>query len=186
MRDTSARIQKTKSAISEALVALIENNNYADITVREIAAVCNISRRTIYRHFKTKDEILSYGFRSCVAKLADHISLREENDLHELCLAYFRFWEDNIARLQMMSNAGVLFSFGPEFDRLVNVMADRLLGNASLSDMSPSQISLFRYRFAYETAGFWQITLIWSMEEPRRSPEEMASIMELIVADNRQ
>lgn len=185
MRDTSARIQKTKNAISEALVSLIRNNSYEEITVQEIAAVCNISRRTIYRHFKTKDEILSYGFRSCVAKLTDHISLSEDNDLHKLCLAYFRFWEENMDRLQMMSDAGVLFSFGPEFDSLVNVMADRLLGSTSLSGMTPSEISLFRYRFSYETAGFWQVTLLWSLEEPRRSAEEMASITERILGNIR-
>lgn len=185
MRDTSARIQKTKDAISEALVFLIGNNSYEEITVQEIAAVCNISRRTIYRHFKTKDEILSYGFRSCVAKLADSISLREDNDIHKLCLAYFRFWEENMDRLQMMSDAGVLFSFGPEFDSLVNVMADRLLGSSSISGMTPSEISLFRYRFSYETAGFWQVTLLWSREEPRRSAEEMASIMVSIVENIR-
>ena len=75
MRDTSARIKKTKDSIAEALVSLIENNNYNEITIQEIASECNISRRTIYRHFKTKNEILSYSFRSCVLKLADYISL---------------------------------------------------------------------------------------------------------------
>ena len=177
MRDTSARILKTKNAISEALVSLIENNDYSEITVQEIAAVCNISRRTIYRHFKTKDEILSYGFRSCVGRLADHISLSEDNDLHKLCLSYFKFWEENMDRLLMMSEAGVLFSFGPEFDSLVTVMADRIPASPAYSALTPSEISYFRYRFAYEAAGFWQITLLWSREDNRRSAEEMASVM---------
>ena len=177
MRDTSARKAKTKDAISEALVSLIKDNDYSEITVQEIAAVCNISRRTIYRHFKTKDEILSYGFRSCVAKLFDHITLRDTSDLHSLCLSYFKFWEENMDRLLMMSEAGVLFSFGPEFDSLVTLMADRMLASPAYLALTPSEISFFRYRFAYEAAGFWQITLIWSREDHRRSAEEMASVM---------
>lgn len=185
MRDTSARMKQTKDSIAESLVSLIENNNYDEITIQEVASGCNISRRTIYRHFRTKDEILSYSFRSCLIKLADYISLQDTKDLHKLCLTYFKFWEENMDRLIMMNDAGVLFRFGSEFDSLVSVIADRMLSRASGVPLSPEEISMFRYKFAYETAGFWQITEIWSQEQPRRSAEEMAEIMVKIVENNR-
>ena len=185
MRDTSARMKQTKDSIAESLVSLIENNNYDEITIQEVASGCNISRRTIYRHFRTKDEILSYSFRSCLIKLADYISLQDTKDLHKLCLTYFKFWEENMDRLIMMNDAGVLFRFGSEFDSLVSVIADRMLSRASSAPLSPEEISMFRYKFAYETAGFWQITEIWSQEQPRRSAEEMAEIMVKIVENNR-
>ncbi len=185
MRDTSARMKQTKDSIAESLVSLIENNNYDEITIQEVASGCNISRRTVYRHFWTKDEILSYSFRSCLIKLADYISLQDTKDLHKLCLTYFKFWEENMDRLIMMNDAGVLFRFGSEFDSLVSVIADRMLSRASGVPLSPEEISMFRYKFAYETAGFWQITEIWSQEQPRRSAEEMAEIMVKIVENNR-
>lgn len=185
MRDTSARMKQTKDSIAESLVSLIENNNYDEITIQEVASGCNISRRTVYRHFRTKDEILSYSFRSCLIKLADYISLQDTKDLHKLCLTYFKFWEENMDRLLMMNDAGVLFRFGSEFDSLVSVIADRMLSRASGAPLSPEEISMFRYKFAYETAGFWQITEIWSQEQPRRSAEEMAEIMVKIVENNR-
>lgn len=185
MRDTSTRMKQTKDSIAESLVSLIENNNYDEITIQEVASGCNISRRTIYRHFRTKNEILSYSFRSCLIKLADYISLQDTKDLHKLCLTYFKFWEENMDRLLMMNDAGVLFRFGSEFDSLVSVIADRMLSRASSAPLSPEEISMFRYKFAYETAGFWQITEIWSQEQPRRSAEEMAEIMVKIVENNR-
>ena len=185
MRDTSARMKQTKDSIAESLVSLIENNNYDEITIQEVASGCNISRRTVYRHFRTKDEILSYSFRSCLIKLADYISLQDTKDLHKLCLTYFKFWEENMDRLIMMNDAGVLFRFGSEFDSLVSVIADRMLSRASSAPLSPEEISMFRYKFAYETAGFWQITEIWSQEQPRRSAEEMAEIMVKIVENKR-
>lgn len=186
MRDTSVRLKQTKDAIAEALVALIETNNYNEITIQEIASGCNISRRTVYRHFKTKDEILRYSFRSCLQKLADYISLSDTQDLHKLCLTYFKFWEENMDRLLMMNDAGVLFSFGSEFDAIVIVIADRMMSRSSEAPLSPEELSLFRYRFAYETAGFWQVTELWSQENPRRSAEEMAMVMVRIVENNKQ
>ncbi len=180
MRDTSARMKHTKDAIAESLVALIENNNYDEITIQEVAAGCNISRRTVYRHFKTKDEILRYSFRTCLQKLADYISLSDTNDLHKLCLTYFKFWEENIDRLLMMNNAGVLFSFGSEFDSIVSVIADKMMSRSEVP-FSPYELNIFRYRFEFETAGFWQVTELWSQESPRRSAEEMAAIMVNII-----
>ena len=35
----------------------------------------------------------------------------------------------------------------------------------------------YKFHFAYRTAGFWHVTEVWSREEPRRSPEEMAKVM---------
>lgn len=184
MRDTSTRIKKTKDSIAEALVSLIEHNDYSEITIQEIAAICNISRRTVYRHFKTKDEILSYSFRSCVVKLADYISFQDTMDLHELCLTYFKFWEENIDRLIMMREAGVLFRFGNEFESLVHVIADRMIARTSKTSLSPYELRMYKYRFAFETAGFWQVTELWSQETPRRSAAEMAEIMVRIVENN--
>ncbi len=181
MRDTSGRIKKTRDSIAESLVSLIENNNYGEITIQEIASGCNISRRTVYRHFKTKDEILRYSFRSCLIKLADYISLQDTEDLHKLCLTYFKFWEENIDRLLMMNEAGVLFRFGSEFDAVVNVIANQMMARSSAFPHSQSELSMFRYRFAYETAGFWQVTEMWCQEEPRRSAEEMAEFMVRII-----
>ena len=84
-----------------------------------------------------------------------------------------------------MNEAGVLFSFGSEFDSLVSIIADRMIKRASSSPLSPSEISMFRYRFAFETAGFWQVTELWSQEKPRRSAEEMAEFMVRIIENSR-
>ena len=84
----------------------------------------------------------------------------------------------------MMNDAGVLFSFGSEFDSLVSTIADQMLSRSASRPLSPSEISLFRYRFAFETAGFWQVTELWSQENPRRCAEEMAEYMVRILENN--
>ena len=84
----------------------------------------------------------------------------------------------------MMNDAGVLFSFGSEFDSLVSVIADRMISHSSSIPLSPSEISMFRYKFAFETAGFWQVTELWSKEKPRRSAEEIAEFMVRIIENN--
>ena len=49
---------KTKSAIKDALLVLIEEKNYPNITVSEITEKGNIGRSTLYKHYHSKADVL--------------------------------------------------------------------------------------------------------------------------------
>lgn len=56
---------RTEDAILEAAYRLFAERGYETTTVDMIAAACDISPRTFYRYFATKDALLSvHGFRS--------------------------------------------------------------------------------------------------------------------------
>lgn len=50
---------KTKRVISETFFSLLEDKDYHEISVKEICQSANFSRRTFYRYFKNKHEIVS-------------------------------------------------------------------------------------------------------------------------------
>ena len=49
---------RTKSAIKQALLELIREKNYPDITVGEITKRGDVGRSTLYRHYQSKADIL--------------------------------------------------------------------------------------------------------------------------------
>lgn len=57
-RETDRRIRKTKNSIRESFMELIMENNFSEITVKEIASRADISRRTFYMHYTSIDAIL--------------------------------------------------------------------------------------------------------------------------------
>lgn len=178
MRDTSRRIQKTKAEIANALCSLLATEQYDVITIQEIADSCSVTRRTLYRHFKTKDEILHHCFKGCATQFSDYIAARAPKDFHELCIVYFTFWNENMNMLTILNKSGIMYRFASEFESLVMMMSVQT-GHGAPSDKESQLLFLDKYRFhfAYRTAGFWHVTEVWSREEPRKSPEEMAEIL---------
>jgi AcrR family transcriptional regulator len=54
---TSRRILETKYRISETAMALFLEEGYANVTVEAVAEASRVSRRTVFRHFASKDEL---------------------------------------------------------------------------------------------------------------------------------
>ncbi len=59
---TDRRVQRTKSLLQDALLALIEERGYAAITVQDILDRANLGRSTFYMHYRDKDDLLVSGF----------------------------------------------------------------------------------------------------------------------------
>lgn len=56
------RIQRTRRLVEDAVVALIIEKGYADVTVQDVLDRANIGRSTFYAHFRDKDDVLASGF----------------------------------------------------------------------------------------------------------------------------
>ncbi len=52
------RSQRTRQALSDALVQLIQEKDYSTITVNDIIEHANVGRSTFYAHYQTKDDLL--------------------------------------------------------------------------------------------------------------------------------
>ena len=64
------RVSKTKRALHEALVTLIREREYEDISVREILDRANVGRSTFYTHYRDKDELLVDGIHDMIQSVS--------------------------------------------------------------------------------------------------------------------
>lgn len=65
------RILKTKRAIYEALVELMQKKNLNSITVTELAAAANINRKTFYTYYSTVNDVLDEVINELISSLKD-------------------------------------------------------------------------------------------------------------------
>lgn len=57
-KNIDARIVRTKEAIRQALIRLIEEKGFEELTVRDIANEANINRGTFYTHYEDKHDLM--------------------------------------------------------------------------------------------------------------------------------
>lgn len=63
-REDDRRVQRTRRTLREALIALILENGYDQVTVQHIIDRADVGRSTFYAHFENKDKLLLSGFEN--------------------------------------------------------------------------------------------------------------------------
>ena len=72
------RTQRTRQALSHALISLIQEKRYETITVHDICDRANVGRSTFYAHYQDKADLLASNFQQVMESLGSGIEWRDE------------------------------------------------------------------------------------------------------------
>jgi AcrR family transcriptional regulator len=101
--------QRTRQALIEAAVRLFEENGYEATTVADIAAAAEVSTRTFFLHFPTKEALVfANGRRRSELGLGIISSPRQGESLRQLVLRAMREMIDDTTASDLQSGLGAL------------------------------------------------------------------------------
>jgi AcrR family transcriptional regulator len=82
-RPDDPRVLRTREALVGALLALCEEKNLDEITVKEVSHLASVNRNTFYRHFGNKDELVATAFDALIDQitLTSRVSLARHEQL---------------------------------------------------------------------------------------------------------
>jgi len=72
------RPQKTQEALFSALIALLNEKTYEEISVNDLIDRANVGRSTFYSYFQTKDDLLRSGFERALKLVVQNIEIGGE------------------------------------------------------------------------------------------------------------
>ncbi|MCE2473608.1 MAG: TetR/AcrR family transcriptional regulator [Anaerolineae bacterium] len=87
IRKVDRRIKRTRRLLSEALVSLSLESSYDEISIRSLTQRADVGYATFYRHFKSKDELLTYCMRQVLHEIEKIV--KPELSHYEESLAIF-------------------------------------------------------------------------------------------------
>lgn len=80
------RHHETRARIADIAVSLFLRRGFAETTMDDIAAETGVSRRTVYRHFPSKDDLVFEQPERWLQRFNAEVSKREPNEsIHDLC-----------------------------------------------------------------------------------------------------
>jgi AcrR family transcriptional regulator len=61
-KSSDRRVQRTRDALRDALISLLEERGWDDLNIQDLCERANVGRSTFYLHFQNKEELLVGGF----------------------------------------------------------------------------------------------------------------------------
>ncbi len=101
------RTLRTRQALHQALIRLVLERGYDQITVGDIADAANVGRSTFYAHFTDKDDLLRHGISYLSAML------KEPPDKETGPLGFSRFLTEHLKDQKKLQRALMQSSAGP-------------------------------------------------------------------------
>ncbi|SHI03569.1 TetR/AcrR family transcriptional regulator [Clostridium grantii] len=89
------QIKASKEMILNGLLKLIKEKPIDSITMTEVSEVADITRMTLYRHFKTKEDILLYAFDKNLDKFTEEIKGKLQPTIYDIMLFRFRVLKES-------------------------------------------------------------------------------------------
>ncbi len=98
MEKTDRRSERSRSLITSALLDLLTDRRFNEITIQEITDKANVGRATFYLHYRNKEEclvqVLTTGFDSLVAEI-DQMNMGKDRDFVDVLEKIFLFTTRN-------------------------------------------------------------------------------------------
>lgn len=164
-----AQIALSKNMIKDALFKLMETKNLSDITMLEIANEAQVVRMTLYRHFKSKEDILIYCFDGYLNQAIHEINSCPNPTLKDLLNFRFKTLKESPYTLIMAKNN--------QLNDILNGLEDKKLEH--FKDLLPNVTD--RYAKDFIISGINTITIRWIEDGMNESYEEITNkIVELI------
>jgi AcrR family transcriptional regulator len=155
-----------KDLISDALIALLYTKNIDFITITELCEKAQVSRRTFYRHFKDKNDVVDFYITKIMENLALELKEHSKQNKRSLVIAFFSFFEPYTKLFTVLNKNGLGDIVFTSYIKCVTTLT---FSEASSPD--------FPYNMAFMLGGLWSLLTFWIMNGCQKTPAELTDMV---------
>ena len=171
MNKNSPLYNQSKDMIAGALIELMREKDIAKISVSELADKAMVARRTFYKHFETKDDVIMHLMKDIsdkYTKVLDHAYITSP---YEYGIFFFSFFKQYKTELKVLKNHNLLFSISYQMHK--NFMTE------NTDVVERMKIHNTVYNLAYRFGGIFFMLSEWIENDCKEDIKEMARLLEL-------
>ena len=165
---------RSKNMLAEALLALMHEKAFHDISISELTKRADLSRRTFYRLFSTKEEILLYYIYQIWEKACPILYAAKDHSYFYTSYFHLKFWYENKEFALLLYQNDLIIILQKFIDMISEDVYKHQNGTNPLSQNQEA----LEYALAYSSGGALNVIWKWLSQGMEKTPDE---VMELLM-----
>jgi Transcriptional regulator len=170
---------QSKKMIIKALLDLLSVKSFNEITITEIAEKAQLARRTFYRNFDSKEDVLNLYVKNLCIEYIKLLKEEETLNISNVAKVYFTFWGKHLKFLTLMEKNDLLYVLLQKYNHYLPMI------HRKFKKVERHDNDVLEYILHFSAGGFWNVLIKWIKNGAKQSPSEMASIVSIIVDDSK-
>lgn len=161
---------RSRKFLTDALLNLMKKKPFHDITISELVKTADITRKTFYRNYDSKEDIitdyLDQLFNEYILCLSSFDTFTKYNAL----TSYFTFCKQYESFLLLLIQQELIQLLYKRYQNYLIIIQQNFQSELQVDSISSE------YHIAYSMGGFFQILIHWIQTGARQTPEELVQI----------
>lgn len=168
---------RSREWFREALLNLLRNKKFEQITVKDLCRKADLSRQTFYQIFDSKDEVLEYHFMTLFEKFSKECGDFSKISLSELVYQFFHFFYEQRNFVKVLIENNMTHLLEKQFE--IYLCKIDFFKEKNNTDDYPD------YTLASVSGALTQILIHWFYKKFDLSVEEIADMTEQIIVGDK-
>lgn len=166
------RIVKSRALILDALIELMKEKPFHEISIKELSEEACVARQTFYRNFSSKDDVLLHYmdeiFDIYFADVKKNIYRLDS--ISDLSMKLLEIWKENKKIFLALQKAGLAHLTLERFSQYAIMLQKHLDKNSDKKTMKPPYIAHF------VAGGTYMVLSKWFQENMKVSVDDMGTL----------
>ncbi len=149
--------EQSKEKLTKALLVIMEQYDFREITITQLSQEAGLSRKTFYRLFKSKEELLNFFFESLYKECLMQIKSQQLHHYWDVVQYFFDFCEERKDLLLLLKQNNLL---APLFEGSYKY-SFKVFEYVRSKETADTYSTLLPYLLAYSVGGMFSMLLKW-------------------------
>ena len=161
---------QSRQWLVDALLSLMVDNQYSQITIKQVCQTADLSRQTFYNFFEQKDDILHFWISERYSIVLEKYERSKKLSLDDITVVFYDFLEANENLLKCIINQGLEHIIAAEISNSIPVFASKVIENIE-------ETNACKYVNSFLSGALTQILICWFKDEQKLSKEDFSKLL---------
>lgn len=169
---TNPSALRSKTEITNSLLHLMKEYPYAEISIKQIIMEAHVVRKTFYRNFSDKDDVLDSYLNSIMTEYVTTLQQIKDCGITNVLDVIFDFCTLHQDFLLLLHQNHLMYLLLDKWNTFIPSVHDQMIDKKSVFFKSCQGLHM-DYILAFNIGSVWNIIMMWIERGMKESPEEI-------------